>query len=83
MTVNLSRVQPPKVPGTNMLVQQPLIVTPPPQNYNDNASVSSGRPLWQLAKLQAISEGMASPTKQSSEEELVATATDQEKKLKK
>jgi len=75
--------RPPKVPGTNTLVQQPLIVTPPPQNYNDNASVSSGGPLWQLAKLQAISEGVASPTKQSSEEELVATATDQEKKPKK
>lgn len=75
--------KPPKVPGTKALAQQPLTVTPPPQNYNDNASVSSGGPLWQLARLQAISEGVASRTKQRSEEGSAATATDQEKKTKK
>lgn len=35
---------------------------PPPLNFDDDDEENAGGPLWQLAKLQAISEGIASPS---------------------
>jgi len=75
--------RPPKVPGTKASARQPMTITPPPQNYNENSHVSSGGPLWQLAKLQAISEGITSPTIHAHKGEQGLIPVDQEKKLKK
>jgi len=76
--------KPPKVPENKASARLSVIRTPPPQDYNDNSSVPSGGPLWQLARLQALSEGISSPTiEETDRDEEVSIPVEQEKVPKK
>lgn len=53
--------RPPMFPASAGSKGKKLSLLPPPDIYNDHKSSSSGGRHWQLAKLQAISEGLSFP----------------------
>jgi tetratricopeptide (TPR) repeat protein len=51
--------RPPIFPASTAAKDEKLSLLPPPDIYNDHDSMSPGGRHWQLAKLQAISEGLS------------------------